>query len=266
MLHRWSVTPCIWTSLLQVLPEDNLLAVGKVHGDFCNLEIYLYNEKDENLYCHHDILLGSFPLALEWLDYDPGDASPGNLVAMGSMQPDIEIWDVDVIDSIEPAYVLKGMSGDAGLLSLRKSRSPGLHRPKLLRTPSFHGNSQHNAKLFPGAEVKTSKKKKKKTSSSGHTDAVLDLSWNRTQRKVLASASADFSVGVWDLEQGTMATSLTQHTEKVGLQPLSKHRRYRLISSATKSLPVTTNFVSQITGAVRELASCGGTNAFVRFV
>ena len=135
--------------------------------------MYLYNEKEDHLYCHHDVLLPTFPLALEWLDYDPGDPSPGNLVAMGTMQADIEIWDLDIVDGIEPAYVLEG------------------------------------------SEVKVSKKKKKKTSSSGHTDAVLDLSWNKNQRKVLASASADFTVGVWDLEQGVMATSLRQHTEKV---------------------------------------------------
>ena len=128
----------------QVYPEDNLIAVGKVHGDFCNLEFYLYNEQDENLYCHHDILLGSFPLALEWLDYDPGDAAPGNLVAMGTMQPDIEIWDVDVIDSIEPAYVLQGTyltKSSAATLCVRRP-PPGQHfenmtlwRMKSMMTP-----------------------------------------------------------------------------------------------------------------------------------
>ena len=73
--------------------------------------MYLYNEKEDHLYCHHDVLLPTFPLALEWLDYDPGDPSPGNLVAMGTMQQDIEIWDLDIVDGIEPAYVLEGSEG-----------------------------------------------------------------------------------------------------------------------------------------------------------
>lgn len=95
-------------------------------------------------------------------------------MAIGSMAPDIELWDLDVLESLEPAFVL---AGDVG---------------------------------------KSSKKKKKKRKSvvKGHSDAVLDLSWNKNQRQALASASADFTLGLWDLEQGEMVTSFP-HEEKV---------------------------------------------------
>ena len=31
----------------------------------------VYSESDNHNYCHHEILLSAFPLALEWLDFDP---------------------------------------------------------------------------------------------------------------------------------------------------------------------------------------------------
>ena len=32
--------------------------------------------------------------------------SAGNFVAVGTMEPEIQVWDLDLIDTIEPAYVL----------------------------------------------------------------------------------------------------------------------------------------------------------------
>ena len=32
----------------------------------------VFNEKDNHLYCHHEVLINAYPLALEWLNYDPG--------------------------------------------------------------------------------------------------------------------------------------------------------------------------------------------------
>ena len=78
---------------------------------------------DVNLYVHHDIILPAFPLALAWMDCSilpgalPSDKGatdllsgcnflqslphpllfPANLVAVGTMDPGIEIWDLDVV-------------------------------------------------------------------------------------------------------------------------------------------------------------------------
>ena len=51
-------------------------------------------------------MLPSYPICLEWLDYDPTVETPVNYVAVGSLNPWIEIWDLDIVDSLEPDFVL----------------------------------------------------------------------------------------------------------------------------------------------------------------
>ena len=36
-------------------------------NDHSNLEVYLYEHEKANLYVHHEVILGVYPLCLEWL-------------------------------------------------------------------------------------------------------------------------------------------------------------------------------------------------------
>ncbi|KAL4064360.1 WD40-repeat-containing domain protein [Scleroderma yunnanense] len=171
---------------LEVFPTDNLIVTAKTEDEVSQLEIYVYDESQENLYVHHDLMLPNFPLCLEWLDFPPasssniqtdGPAKFGNYIAVGTMDPEIEIWSLDIIESMYPDMVL--------------------------------GRPDKTAAHVP-VPAGTGKKKRKKTkhrptSTAHHVDAVLGLSWNKTHRHMLASASADRTVKLWDLSRAPVA-------------------------------------------------------------
>ena len=47
--------------------SDSLIVAATANDDHSNLEVYVYDHKNGDLYVHHEIILGSYPLCLEWL-------------------------------------------------------------------------------------------------------------------------------------------------------------------------------------------------------
>ncbi|ODV88190.1 hypothetical protein CANARDRAFT_228902 [[Candida] arabinofermentans NRRL YB-2248] len=189
---------------MQVYPTDNMILATRTEDDVSYLDVYIYDDgagapmgaeeedgdkldndvargfvRENNLYIHHDLMLPSFPLCVEWMSFKPNglndESNVGNFAAVGTFDPTIEIWNLDSIDKAFP---------DA-----------------ILGENEFENNK------------KKSKKNKKKGKSNTHvtthhTDAVLSLSHNKTFRNVLASTSADSTVKLWDLTNCKVARSM----------------------------------------------------------
>ncbi|RDA94183.1 hypothetical protein CP533_6553 [Ophiocordyceps camponoti-saundersi (nom. inval.)] len=173
---------------LQIMTTDNLILSAKVEDELAQLEVYVFEDDGDNLYVHHDLMLPAIPLCLEWLDMPvgrqgPAEAATGNFVAVGTMDPDIEIWDLDTIDCMYPNAIL-GQGGEAEAADKSKKKAK-------------------------------KKKKSKKANDDHHVDAVLSLAANRSHRNLLASASADQTVKLWDLNTTKCAQSYSYHTDKV---------------------------------------------------
>jgi periodic tryptophan protein 1 len=176
---------------LQILGTDNLLLAAKVEDEVAHLEVMVYEDEADNLYVHHDIMLPAVPLYVEWLDLPVGQGSDGrtsgNFVAVSTMRPEIEIWDLDVVDSMYPNSILG-------------------QEPEVVTESKGTTN---------GASKKKKQNKKAKANDEYHVDAVLSLAANRQHRNLLASASADKTVKLWDLNTGKCAKSYSMHKGKV---------------------------------------------------
>lgn len=90
----------------RIKPTDNLLLAGHVEEDSVSLEIKVYN-KEDGVYVHHEIYLAAYPLCFQWLNFK-NENEKGNFVAIGDMNNDINIWDLDIVDILDPFAVLSG--------------------------------------------------------------------------------------------------------------------------------------------------------------
>ncbi|GER55355.1 transducin/WD40 repeat-like superfamily protein [Striga asiatica] len=134
---------------IAIKPEDAVIVCARNEDDVWILEDP--TNGDSNMYVHHDIVIPAFPLCTAWLGCPLKGGDKGNFIAIGSMEPTIEIWDLDIIDEVQPSATLGGI--------IEKKRK--------------------------------GKKKSIKYKDGSHTDAVLGLAWNKAFSNGLASASAD---------------------------------------------------------------------------
>lgn len=147
--------------------------------------------ENDNLYVHHDIMLPSFPLCLEWLDYPVGSTdgnSKGNFVAIGTFEPHVEIWDLDSIEPLFPEVILGTISNNQGRIPVGAQVKKG------------------------GGPCRISRR----ANPERHIDAIMSISWNTLQRNLIATASADTTIKLWDIQRpSTAIVQYTHHTDKV---------------------------------------------------
>ncbi|KAJ9122496.1 hypothetical protein QFC22_001924 [Naganishia vaughanmartiniae] len=161
---------------LEVLPTDSIILSAQTSDDLSSLNYHVYDEENENLFVHHDHLLPAFPLCVEWLDFPSGGASRsdgkthGNYIAVGTMDPSIEIFDMDVLEGVYPEAILGPAAGAES--AVPKAKGTGKKKKRQLQTNPDH-----------------------------HVAAVTSLSWTPHHRNLLLSSSADMTVKLWDLAQ-----------------------------------------------------------------
>ncbi|CEG49281.1 WD40 repeat-containing protein [Plasmopara halstedii] len=176
---------------VEIRPTDSVILVANTEDDFSNLEVQVYDDENGALYVHHEINLPAFPLCMAWMDCAPVPLDPmtgpvnGSFVAVGTFKPGIEIWDLDVLDVLEPTATLGGEQSE----ELRDVAIP----------TKFQRKKNQKTVLKPGS----------------HQDAVMSLDWNSSHRNMLASGSADSTVKVWDITTQKCLYTMTHHNNKV---------------------------------------------------
>uniref|UniRef100_A0A1I8ATQ5 WD_REPEATS_REGION domain-containing protein n=1 Tax=Steinernema glaseri TaxID=37863 RepID=A0A1I8ATQ5_9BILA len=185
---------------LELKETDNLVAALKCEDDESALVCYLYNHDDKDWYVHHHYDLPSPALHVESVRYDPGsDDRRGNLAAVGSLDGDITIWDLDILDLPEPCYTLgtpksesagkkkkkaKNWSGQTAVLSLAWNEQ----MPHVLAS----GGADSQLLLWDLEKCVLS------TSVGCCKEMLQSIAWHPTEKSVLLAGSMSGTLSVVD--------------------------------------------------------------------
>lgn len=181
---------------MTIKPTDLVIVCAHNEDEFNSLQVSIVEELEDgepNMFVHHEVPLSDFPLCTAWMDFNLKDGDKGNFIAVGTMDPAIEIWDLDIVDEVEPHVVLGG---------------------------------------HPKKQKKVKGKKVKKYRKGSHRSSVLGLAWNKEVRNVLASASADKTVKIWDVSAGKCVVTLQHHDDKVQSVAWSRQSPELLLSGS----------------------------------
>jgi periodic tryptophan protein 1 len=197
--------------------HDYFFLAGRTDDDVSCVELYSYDRSDGTLFVHHDISLPSVPLALAWLDCPPDEVATvagcggagegvGSFVAVGTFRPGIELWNLDVVDPLEPTLELGGVDEAAedarpdshveAVMTLDWNR----HQRNLLAS----GGADRLVKVWDVVAAGQGRREGASgclTTLSHHRGKVQAVRWHPDGEdvSVLASASYDRTVAVLDV-------------------------------------------------------------------
>lgn len=207
-------------------PKDNLIACGTAQDDYSNMEIYVFDEDTMSLYVHHDIVLTNFPLCLEWLPYKNNQKA--NYAIVSSFTPEIDIWNLDILDVLEPEIIL----GKSINEPLDKDYN---HSGAII---SINLNPLSNDCLASGGDDGkvllwdlNSTPNKAARMFKVHTDKVQSVKWNKSECNILASASFDKTIRMFDIRQNNNSCSSINVHSDIECIDWSLMNKFHLLSS-----------------------------------
>jgi periodic tryptophan protein 1 len=186
---------------------DVLFVAANVEEDACTVEVYLHDTIEGGMYVHHDFMIASYPLALEYIPVLQGRRS---LLAVGSFDPKIDIWELSVHDPVDPIIQLGKKKGHTDAVI-------SLHVCPQNESVLASGSADHTVRLW---DLNTATLA---SCLTHHKDKVQSVTWHPIEAGILMSASYDKSVVVSDQRAGGKASVSIQLANDPECAIWSKH-------------------------------------------
>lgn len=219
---------------LGIRPEDHIFVATSCDEDSCTLEVFVFDDDEANMWVHHDIMLGAYPLCVEWLSTTSPSAE-GSFAAVGSIDHSIHIWDLDYLDPMEPHLTLGATNKDKKGKAKRKklpARGPTAHDGPVL---CLHGSTFNRSVLASGSADHTLKvwdvcNNECVHTYTHHSDKVQCARWHPLEQAVLLSAAFDRQLALLDARQPGQA-AMVALTAEAECAVWSRHRAFECLAS-----------------------------------
>lgn len=221
-------------------PSDALIACCTTQDEnFSNIEMYIFDETNMSLYVHHDIFLSGIPLSIDWLPYRNGQKA--NFAIVGGFLPEIEIWNLDVMETLEPDSML-GPVGDGTekyYKNLKKKKNiPSAEHIHTAGVIALNVNPFNHATLASGGEdhkvllwdLNSDITTKAVRAFNEHKGKVQSVCWNKMEDNVLISGSHDKTIKLYDARVDQSCTTLQVNSEIENID-WSAVNKYQFVSS-----------------------------------
>jgi periodic tryptophan protein 1 len=201
--------------------DDVLFVAANVEEDACTVEVYLHDTNDGGMYVHHDFMISSFPLCLEFI---PSMAETKSVLAVGTFNPSIEIWELGSQDPLEPITQLGGKKkGHTGAVI------------------SMHLCPQNQTVLASGSEDKTVRiwdltSQASVSKLNHHSEKVQGVRWHPVEAGILMSSAYDKTVVISDQRQGSSASATIKLAHDPEASIWSRHTPSLIIVSDESGL------------------------------
>ncbi len=166
-------------------------------------------------------MLPAPPLDLEWINFNPLESgAEGNFIAVATFMPQIEIWNLDILDSVQPDIMLGG-SKDAVYEFGQAPTVKGAHKDAVMsiscNTERFLASGSADKKI----KIWDICRETCVHTLSQHSDKVQIVAWNPKDPTSLLSAGTDWKAVITDGKdhKNQLSTKLRPNFEKAYWHP-----------------------------------------------
>ncbi|VEV59299.1 periodic tryptophan protein 1, putative [Plasmodium vinckei vinckei] len=260
----------IYEDELNIEKTDSIILNGKIYNDVGTLELHIFNYDESIFNIYDDTIIDNYPLCMDVVNSSYYKNT--NLVAIGTLDKNIGLWDIHSMDSLEPVCYLGSQDNiyDEIHLNGKKKKKNAKNKKKRKVEPEAGQEIQEadeakeldevkevdevqeelqndesvayeNATIGdkPSSYEKKKKKKKYKNELQGHTDSVTCINISKIIPNLLCSGSKDHTIKLWDLSSLKILHTFDFHNKKINNLNFHENDTNLLLStSSDKTLKI----------------------------